>query len=197
MVAVCAGIEIMEDYISISTLNDFIFCPYSIYLHNVYMETDEGLYHATPQTKGKLAHEPVDLKTSSNRSDDIFALPVFSEQLGLMGKIDVYNRKEKKLIERKYQLKHIYQGQIYQLWAQYFCMVEMGYEIESIAFYEISTKKIMPISIPSDTDREELESFIVSFKTFNPLTPIKVNPNKCRHCIYCNLCDKTEEDNVY
>ena len=38
----------MDDYISISQLNDFIFCPYSIYLHNVYMETDEGLYHATP-----------------------------------------------------------------------------------------------------------------------------------------------------
>lgn len=56
----------MTDYIPISTLNDFIFCPYSIYLHNVYMETDEGLYHATPQTKGKLAHEPVDSKTSSN-----------------------------------------------------------------------------------------------------------------------------------
>ena len=29
------------DYIHISTLNDFIFCPYSIYLHNVYMESDE------------------------------------------------------------------------------------------------------------------------------------------------------------
>ena len=39
----------MEDYIAISTLNDFIFCPYSIYLHNVYMETDESVYHATPQ----------------------------------------------------------------------------------------------------------------------------------------------------
>ena len=47
----------MEDYISISTLNDFIFCPYSIYLHNVYMDTDEELYHATPQTKGRIAHE--------------------------------------------------------------------------------------------------------------------------------------------
>jgi CRISPR-associated protein Cas4 len=44
-----------EDYISISTLNDFIFCPYSIYLHNVYMEADEGLYHATPQTQGRIA----------------------------------------------------------------------------------------------------------------------------------------------
>ena len=44
----------MEDvYISISTLNDFIFCPYSIYLHNVYMESDEGLYNATPQTRGR------------------------------------------------------------------------------------------------------------------------------------------------
>jgi len=40
-----------ETYIPISTLNDFIFCPYSIYLHNVYENTDESLYHAIPQTE--------------------------------------------------------------------------------------------------------------------------------------------------
>ena len=187
----------MDYLIPISTLNDFIFCPYSIYLHNVYMDADEGLYHATPQTKGKLAHEPVDNKTSSNRKDEILALPVMSEQLGVMGKIDVYRKKEKKLIERKYQLKQIYQGQIYQLWAQYFCMVEMGYEIDGIAFYEISTNKTIPIAIPTDADKMELVSFINSFKEYDPSTPMKANPNKCRHCIYCNLCDKTEEDNVY
>jgi len=105
-------------------------------------------------------------------------VPVFSEQLGLMGKIDVYKRKEKKLIERKYQLKQIFQGQIF-------------------SFYEISTNKMMPISLPSDADRKELESFIAAFKSYDPLRPIRVNPNKCRHCIYCNLCDKTDEDNVY
>ena len=33
----------MDDYISISMLNDFIFCPYSIYLHNMYMDTDKKL----------------------------------------------------------------------------------------------------------------------------------------------------------
>lgn len=55
----------MSDYIAISTLNDFIFCPYSIYLHNVYMETDEMVYHATPQTRGRSAHETVDRKTAS------------------------------------------------------------------------------------------------------------------------------------
>ena len=46
-------IWMIDDYIAISTLNYFIFCSYSIYLHNVYMDTDEGLYHAIPQTRGK------------------------------------------------------------------------------------------------------------------------------------------------
>ena len=54
----------MIDYITISTLNDFIFCPYSIYLHNVYMESGETMYHATPQTQGRVAHETVDRKTA-------------------------------------------------------------------------------------------------------------------------------------
>jgi len=36
----------MSELIAISTLNDFIFCPYSIYLHNVYMDADEDIYHA-------------------------------------------------------------------------------------------------------------------------------------------------------
>ena len=39
----------MNNYISISQLNDFIFCPYSIYLHNVYMEADEDVFKAPPQ----------------------------------------------------------------------------------------------------------------------------------------------------
>lgn len=52
----------IDDYIAISTLNDFIFCPYSIYLHNVYMDMDEGLYHATPQTRGRIAYQSIDWK---------------------------------------------------------------------------------------------------------------------------------------
>ena len=51
----------MDDYISISTLNDFFYCPYSIYLHNVYMESDDSVYHAVPQTRGRIAHEIVDI----------------------------------------------------------------------------------------------------------------------------------------
>lgn len=142
----------MTDYISISTLNDFIFCPYSIYLHNVYMETDETMYHATPQTRGKDAHETLDNKTASNRSNDILSLPVFSEEYGLMGKIDLYKQKEKKLIERKYQLKQIFQGQIYQLWEQMLCLKEMGYDVETLAFYETSTNRMIPIALPKEKE---------------------------------------------
>ena len=32
------------------------------------METDEGLYYATPQTHGRFAHETIDNKKASNRA---------------------------------------------------------------------------------------------------------------------------------
>lgn len=187
----------MDDYIPISTLNDFIFCPYSIYLHNVYMDTDEGLYHATPQTKGRIVHEPIDTKKASNRADDLQSLAVMSEEFGLMGKIDIYKGKERRLIERKYQLRNIYQGQIYQLWAQYLCMKEMGYKIESLAFYEISTNKMIPIDLPSDYQIAEFKGFLDTYRNYDPSQPLHVNENKCKHCIYCNLCDKMDGENVY
>lgn len=187
----------MEDYILISQLNDFIFCPYSIYLHNVYMDADEDIYHATPQNLGKSSHETVDKKTYSNCKSEILSLPILSRELGVMGKIDIYHTCTKKLIERKYQLKQIFKGQIYQLWTQYFCLIEMGYEVESIGFYEISTNKTIPIPLPDNDDKAELVSFIGKFRDYDPEQPLNTNPNKCSHCIYCNLCDKTDNDNVY
>lgn len=187
----------MDNYIPISTLNDFIFCPYSIYLHNVYMDTDEGLYHATPQTKGRIVHETIDTKKASNRADDLLSLPIMSEEFGVMGKIDIYKGKERRLIERKYQLRNIYQGQIYQLWAQYLCMKEMGYIIESLAFYEISTNKMIPIDLPSDNQIEEFKGFLDTYRNYDPSQPLRVNENKCKHCVYCSLCDKMDGENVY
>lgn len=191
------NVDKMQDYILISTLNDFIFCPYSIYLHNVYMGGDEELVHATPQTRGKAAHVAIDEKKYSSRKDEISGLSVYSNELGVIGKIDLYKGKEKLLVERKYQLNTIYQGQIYQLWAQYFCMKEMGYEIEKMAFYAISTNKTYSIDLPTDNNKRELQAFIRRFKEYDPTQQLQVNIHKCTHCIYCNLCDKIETENVY
>jgi CRISPR-associated protein Cas4 len=161
------------------------------------MGGDEELVHAVPQTRGKAAHGTIDQKTYSSRKDEISGLSVFCDELGIAGKIDIYKGKEKLLLERKYQLNTIYQGQIYQLWGQYFCMLEMGYEIERLAFYAIAANKTFPIEIPNDNNKKELSDFIKKFKEFDPETNITVNENKCTRCIYCNLCDKTEVTNVY
>jgi CRISPR-associated protein Cas4 len=163
----------------------------------VYAGGDEDLVHAFPQTRGKAAHAAIDEKKYSSRKDEITGLSVYCDELGIAGKIDIYKVKEKLLIERKYQLNTIYQGQIYQLWAQYFCMIEMGYEIEKLAFYAIATNKTFPVKIPAEEGKAELVRLILKFKQFNPEAAIFTNENKCRHCIYCSLCDKTEIENVY
>ena len=161
------------------------------------MGTDEDIYKASPQINGTNAHEAIDQKVYSHKKNILLALPIISEELGVFGKIDTYKAAERTLIEKKYQLKQIYQGQIYQLWAQYFCMVEMGYEVEKICFYEISTNKTIPIKIPTNNDKDELIKIIDQFKNFNPESEIKSNNNKCIHCIYCSLCDKFDAENVY
>lgn len=74
----------------------------------------------------------------------------------------------------------------------------MGYEVEQLAFYEISTNKMIPVELPGELGKLELIEFIEQFKRYNPAsTTLLVNSNKCIHCIYCNLCDKTNTDNVY
>lgn len=120
----------MDDYISLSALNDFIFCPYSIYLHNVYMESDKDIFQAVPQTTGKIAHRTIDLQTAKGGKFDLAGISVQSEELKIRGKIDLYRFNKKLLVERKYQLKQIFRGQLYQLWGEYFCMVEMGYKVK-------------------------------------------------------------------
>lgn len=161
------------------------------------METDEGLYHASPQTQGRIAHQSIDTKRASTRSHDLQSLSISSEKYRLIGKIDLYKADKHLLIERKYNLKRIFQGQIYQLWAQYLCMCEMGYDVKSIAFYEISTNKMFPITLPDEEQLNEFEHFLVQFRSFDPSSSITINSDKCHHCIYSNLCDKTEDENVY
>lgn len=187
----------MEDYILISQLNDFIFCPYSIYLHNIYSETTEEIYHAAPQTRGRIAHETVEQKTATHNKDTLLSLPIMSEEYGLMGKIDVYHADRKTLIERKFRLRSIFQGQIYQLWAQMFCMQEMGYKVEHLAFYEISTNRTISIDLPTETDKQQFANFLQRFRNYRPEETIHTNPNKCSHCIYNNLCEKIDTENVY
>ena len=109
----------MNNYIPIAQLNDFIFCPYSIYLHNIYKDCDDLVYKATPQLNGSMFHSSIDKKLTYHNNDLIYSLSVCSVQYRIYGRIDADRLSTNTLVERKYRLSQIYQGQIYQLWAQY------------------------------------------------------------------------------
>ena len=160
------------------------------------MSTDESLYHASPQTRGRAAHNTIDNNTFADRKS-ITSLSVISNKLELIGKIDIYKPQKKLLIERKFRLDNIYKGQLYQLWSQYYCMSEMGYDVELIEFYETSRNRHISVPLPGEKEYNEIIEVIDNIRTYNPLMPLKTNINKCRHCIYCNMCDKTTTDNVY
>lgn len=58
-----------EQTLTITSLNDFIFCPVSIYFHNIDHNADNMTFQCGDQLNGKAAHETVDNSTYSTRSD--------------------------------------------------------------------------------------------------------------------------------
>lgn len=83
------------------------------------------LYQGKSQINGAKAHETIDIKTQSNDKKFIYAKEVYCERYNLMGKIDCYDIEKEILIERKKKISTIYDGYIYQLYAQYFAILEL------------------------------------------------------------------------
>lgn len=177
-------------YIRISTLNDFIFCPRSIYFHDLYGKYDKKVYQDTPQIEGTMAHESIDTKTYSTAKKYIQSMHISSEKYRLSGKIDIYNQETKTLIERKNQIKKVYDGYKYQLYAQYFCMQEMGYEVLNLTIYSMKDNIKYAIPLPNAQEIIKFERLLQQYKTFQPDKPwFTQNPKKCAMCIYRELCD--------
>lgn len=186
-----SGIYFMEQYIQITKLNDFVFCPLSLYFHGLYEKFDQDLYHEEAQKAGKIKHENIDRGQYSSRKRYLQGLPVYSERFGLCGKIDVYDREEKALIERKNKVTKFYDGYRYQLYAQSECMGEMGYPVEKLFVHSLSDNKRYEIMLP---DVLEMEKFMKIIKQINNLNLYNfekgANPKKCDKCIYRELCNQ-------
>ncbi|MBS1644462.1 MAG: type V CRISPR-associated protein Cas4 [Bacteroidetes bacterium] len=188
----------METYLPISFLNDFIFCPYSLYLHQVFDNSSEELYSAAPQQVGKRHHDAIDRQRKQEKSPNVLrGIYVLSERLGIYGKIDSYYPAEQRLVESKYAITTLYKGYYYQLWAQYFALQEMGYRVAQLAFFSIKDRKTHPIALPDAAAFAELQQHIRKIAHYDFEQEFVANPAKCLHCIYASLCDKTNTDHVY
>ena len=185
----------MEENIIISNLNDFIFCPRSIYFHNLFSSFDESLYHTTYQVNGKHSHNSIDTGTYSTSKNILQGINVYSEEFGIYGKIDLFDLKTKTLIERKRKITIIYEGYYLQIYAQFFCLIEMGYDIKKIQFRSVVDNKVYNIPIPGLAEKDKLKNIIQQMNNFSLTDPgFKQNKNKCVMCIYKELCDYYKND---
>jgi len=182
----------METYIPISFLNDFIFCPRRIYFHQLYGSYNSALYQQKPQIAGKAAHESIDKKTYSTRSNVLQGIEIYCDKYRICGKIDVFDADAGKLIERKREIKVIYDGYVFQVYAHYFSLTEMGYEVKSIIIHDLVHNRSHPIALPHENPEmlRKFEKLIADINSFDMnaagFVPLEA---KCCKCIYKNLCD--------
>lgn len=180
----------MFHHIQISKLNDFIFCPKSIYFHEVYNSFTQSVYHQKSQQNGKLKHQPVDKGQYSSKQKFLQSTPIFSDKYGLVGKLDLFDTEDKQLIERKAKIKQIFDGHKYQLYAQYFCLLEMGYEVKSLKIHSLEDNKNYFIDLPDTKETKKFEDLIQQIQDYDVLKYHKkfAKESKCQNCIYKQLC---------
>lgn len=180
----------MESYLMITQINDFIFCPRSIYYSGIYRNTaDTSMYHQAPQRLGTAAHEAVDSGIYSSRKNIITGMTVYSEQYHLLGRIDILDTSAHLLTERKYSVTAVYDGFRYQLFAQYFALCEMGYEVECMRLHSIRDNRNYEMPLPDAMATAAFEQTLSDIRSFSILDAFSQNRNKCVHCIYSPLCD--------
>lgn len=189
----------MELYLKISNLNDFIFCPLSIYYHQLYGELSERMYYGQAQLDGKAAHSAVDEKRYSTHKNILQSLDVYSDEYKLSGKIDIFDIEKGLLTERKKHIETIYDGYVFQLYAQCICLREMGYKVKQLRFYSSDDNKIYPVKLPEE-DSEMFENFKATneaMQTFDVSSYLPKSEDKCRNCIYNDFCDRPLAPKTY
>lgn len=181
----------MEQPILITWLNDYVFCPRSIYFHNLYGDTNRIAFQETDQINGTKAHEAIDSGTHSTRSDVLCGIDVYSERYGLIGKIDRFDRRSGVLTERKKRIKTVYDGYVFQLYGQFFALSEMGFSVRKLALYSMDDNRTYPVPLPQDDPvmHEKFERVIDGLRRFDVGAFRQENAQKCTRCIYEPLCD--------
>lgn len=183
----------MEEPILISYLNDFIFCPASIYFHQLYGSTDKMLYQCSDQINGTNAHKAIDSNKYSNKKNILQTISVYSEKYNIIGKIDTFDIETGILMERKKKIKVIYDGYVFQLYAQYYALQEMGYVVKQLRLHSLDDNKNFIIPFPEENRmmKEKFDDLILKINAFDVSQYKQTNIEKCKHCIYEPSCDRS------
>lgn len=183
----------MDCCIPISYLNDFIFCPLSIYYHQLYGNLSTILYQDLPQIEGRAAHDTIDKRRYSTRKSVLQGIEIYSSRYNLCGKIDLFDIESGVLTERKKRIVTVYDGYVFQLYAQYYGLTEMGYCVRELRFYSKDDNAVHKVCLPEEdlVMKDAFEKVISDINCFQMDAFEPVNASKCRRCIYEPLCDRS------
>lgn len=132
-------------------------------------------------------------KTIQTKKTILQGINVYCSEFNLIGKIDIFDIEKGLLTERKNKIIKIYDGYIYQLYAQYYALKEMGYDVKRIRFHSIKDNKNYDIKLPYeniDTDNK-FRNLIKEIHNFDIRKFQAQNIEKCKNCIYEPSCDRS------
>ena len=100
---------------------------------------------------------------------------------------------KKLLIERKNKVNEIYDGYVFQVYAEYFGLIEQGYDVEKIVIHSLKDNKNYEITLPEKNwiMFQKYEKVIKDMKNFEFENFKQNNKKKCENCIYEPLCDRS------
>ncbi|MBK8570372.1 MAG: CRISPR-associated protein Cas4 [Nitrosomonadales bacterium] len=181
-----------DEPINVSALNQYTYCPRRcglIYLEN---EFSDNIH----TSRGNAEHERVDqigYVTTREGARTEYALPIWSERLGLIGKCDVvefWPDGNIYPVEYKHGARKKRLNDDLQLVAQALCLEEMiGKVITHGAIYHHTSRRRREIAITPEL-RQQVEDTVAAIRAMmdSGKLPPPVNDARCKECSLKEIC---------
>lgn len=187
-----AAMNEIPDPVNVSALNQYSYCPRRCGLIYLESEFSENIH----TSRGNAEHERVDRAgyvTTHEGARAEYALPIWSDHLGLIGKCDVVEfcpYGDVYPVEYKHGARKNRLNDDLQLAAQAMCLEEMfGKTVEQGAIYHHTSRRRRVVSITPEL-RNQVEDTVAAIRAMlsSGKLPPPVNDARCKECSLNEIC---------
>jgi CRISPR-associated exonuclease Cas4 len=180
----------MEDFVFLSALNQYDYCPrrcYYIFVENVFVDNEHTV-------EGTLQHDRANSGESSTRDGtlQLRSVYLYAKQLGVCGKADVIEEREGELypIEHKKGRRGDWINDALQLCAQALCLEEMtGKSVTKGYIFYATTGRRQEVEFTAELRQQTIDTIAAVRQLIesgarppNPYTP------RCKGCSLYDVC---------
>ncbi len=182
----------MDEPINISALNQYAYCPRRCALIYLEGEFTQNIHTA----RGNAEHERVDRvahETKASGARVEFALPVWSDRLGLIGKCDVVEFHPDGTIypvEYKHGPRRRWINDDLQVCAQAMCIEEITEKPIGLgAIYHVASRHRRDVEMTTEL-RKSVEETVLAIRRMleSGCLPAPVNDKRCKECSLKDTC---------